>query len=81
MLRTRTRDVHLHVLTDGDPEIARHVLFRDRLRTNEADRHLYEKTKRALALQDWPTMQHYAEAKSDVITAIERRALAANDGV
>jgi len=41
--------------------------------TNDCE--LYQETKRRLAQEDWPTMQHYAEAKSEVVEAIIRRAL------
>jgi hypothetical protein len=40
-----------------------------------ADRLLYQETKRRLAHEDGPTMQQYAEAKSEVVEAIIRRAL------
>ena len=50
--------------------------LRDRLRTSSADRELYAATKRRLAAQDWPTMNHYAEAKTEVIEAILARAAA-----
>jgi GrpB-like predicted nucleotidyltransferase (UPF0157 family) len=74
MLRTAARDVHVHVFTVGSPEIDRHLAFRDWLRTNKGDRELYASTKRELAERDWPTMQHYAEAKTDVVEAILVRA-------
>ena len=34
----------------------------------------YESTKRVLAQRDWPTMQHYADAKTAVVEAILARA-------
>ena len=74
MLRTPARDLHLHVFGTGSPEVDRHLLFRDRLRHDEADRDLYAATKRGLAARQWPTMQHYAEAKGAVIEAIIARA-------
>jgi GrpB-like predicted nucleotidyltransferase (UPF0157 family) len=74
MLRTPGRDVHLHVLSTGSPEIERYLLLRDRLRSDTADRTLYERTKRELASRPWPTMQHYAEAKGAVIEEIIARA-------
>lgn len=74
MLRTPQRDVHLHVLSAGSPEIQRYLLLRDRLRADAADRALYELTKRELAQRSWPTMQHYAEAKGAVIEEIMARA-------
>ena len=74
MLRTPAKDVHLHVYGPESPEIGRNLLFRDRLRTHAAERELYAAAKRRLAAQGWPTMQHYAEAKTGVIEAILRRA-------
>jgi GrpB-like predicted nucleotidyltransferase (UPF0157 family) len=74
MLRTAAHDVHLHVFTRGSSEIDRLVAFRDWLRANGADRELYASTKRSLAQQDWPTMQHYADAKADIVEAILARA-------
>jgi len=75
MLRTPLRDVHLHVYTTGSVEIVRCLAFRDRLRDDEADRALYGRTKQRLAREDWPTGQHYADAKTDVVEAILQRAL------
>lgn len=74
MLRTHERDVHVHVFTDGSTEIGRHLLFRDWLRSNDADRALYAETKRRLMRQNWPSRQHYAEAKTEVVEAILARA-------
>jgi GrpB-like predicted nucleotidyltransferase (UPF0157 family) len=74
MLRTAARDVHLHVFTAGSGEIERHLVFRDRLRRDSADRALYESTKRALAQQEWESMDDYATAKSDVVEEILARA-------
>jgi GrpB-like predicted nucleotidyltransferase (UPF0157 family) len=77
MLRTRAKDVHVHVYSPDSPEIGRNLLLRDRLRGNAADRALYDRTKRRLAARTWATMQHYAEAKTEVIGAILARASAA----
>lgn len=74
MLRTGARDVHLHVFPVGSSEIERHLVFRDWLRVHDEDRALYEATKRRLAKEDWPTMQHYADAKTSTIEAIVARA-------
>jgi GrpB-like predicted nucleotidyltransferase (UPF0157 family) len=46
MFADRARTAQVHVLSDGNPEIGRYLLFRDRLRTNQADRELYERTRR-----------------------------------
>jgi GrpB-like predicted nucleotidyltransferase (UPF0157 family) len=74
MFRTPEKDVHLHVFSAGSPEIERYLLLRDHLRDNEEDRKLYARTKRELASRDWPSMQHYAEAKTGVIEGTMARA-------
>ena len=76
LVRTAARDVHVHVLQVGDRAIGEYLLLRDRLRSDPEDRDLYERTKRRLLAQDWPDMNAYAEAKTDVITAIKDRARA-----
>jgi GrpB-like predicted nucleotidyltransferase (UPF0157 family) len=67
-------DVNLHVFSAGSPEIERDLIFRNRLRTNEADRELYLRTKRDLAQRDWRYAQNYADAKSPLIDEIIERA-------
>jgi len=74
MLRTPDLDVQIHVCGAGSDWERRHVLFRDWLRTSEEDRRLYAQLKSSLADTDWPTMNHYAEAKSAVIDEITSRA-------
>ena len=74
MFRTPGKDVHVHVFSVGSKEIERLLLLRDRLRRNEMDRELYASTKRKLASRDWPSMQHYADAKSGVVEGILTRA-------
>jgi GrpB-like predicted nucleotidyltransferase (UPF0157 family) len=74
MVRTPARDVHVHVFSAGSSEIERMVVFRDHLRSDALDRDRYESTKRSLAEQDWPTMQHYADAKTTVVDEIMKRA-------
>lgn len=70
MLRTRNRTAHIHVYSVGCKEIERYLVFRDRLRTHADDHALYAQTKCALAAQDWPEMNAYAVAKTDVIERI-----------
>lgn len=76
MLRTPGKDVHVHVFSPDSPEVERYLLLRDPLRQNDEDRELYARTKRDLASQDWPSMQHYAEAKTEVVEGIIARASA-----
>jgi GrpB-like predicted nucleotidyltransferase (UPF0157 family) len=67
-------DVNLHVFSVGCAEIDRMLSFRDHLRRHEADRQLYESTKRHLASRRWKYVQHCANAKSDVVAEIMTRA-------
>jgi GrpB-like predicted nucleotidyltransferase (UPF0157 family)/ribosomal protein S18 acetylase RimI-like enzyme len=79
MFRTPERDVHVHVWDVRDPEVDRHLAFRDRLRASPDDRERYEQLKRTLAQRDWSDMNHYAEAKRSLVAEILARA-AAPDG-
>ena len=65
---------NVHVFSKDCVEIERMLLFRDRLRANDAERELYEQTKRELARREWKFVQHYADAKSEVVEAIIERA-------
>jgi GrpB-like predicted nucleotidyltransferase (UPF0157 family) len=76
MFRTPERDVHIHVCASGDQAIRNYVDLRDWLRVDESDRALYEEVKRDLAQRPWSDMNHYAEAKSDVIQDVLGRARA-----
>ena len=53
--------------------IDRMLLFRDRLRRNDADRDLYGRTRSA-GQRDWKYVQNYADAKALVIEEIIARA-------
>jgi GrpB-like predicted nucleotidyltransferase (UPF0157 family) len=68
-------DVNLHVFSAGCPEVERMLTFRDWLRANDAERALYERTKRELAQRDWAYVQHYADAKTEIVEAILARAM------
>jgi GrpB-like predicted nucleotidyltransferase (UPF0157 family) len=68
-------NVNLHVLSSGSPEIDRILAFRDRLRTDDADRRRYQETKRRLAARRWRYVQNYADAKTEVVEEIIARAL------
>ena len=69
-------DINMHVFTVGCAEIARMLRFRDRLRADDADRGLYERTKRELAKREWKYVQAYADAKGKVVEEIIARAMA-----
>jgi GrpB-like predicted nucleotidyltransferase (UPF0157 family) len=67
-------DINMHVFTRGASEIDKMLLFRDWLRTSEADRSHYERTKLDLATRVWRHVQHYADAKTAVVQEIMQRA-------
>ncbi|MFI4976390.1 MAG: GrpB family protein [Caulobacterales bacterium] len=68
--------VNLHVFSEGCSEIDTMLAFRDRLRTHEDDRRLYEAAKRDLAQRVWTYVQDYADAKTQVVREIVARATA-----
>ena len=79
VLKGPDTNVNLHVFSEGSPEIERMLAFRDRLRTNDAERELYERAKRQLAQRDWSYVQDYADAKTEVVEGIVARALHSTD--
>jgi len=74
MFKGPDSDVNLHVFSAGCPEIDRILQFRDWLRGHPADRDLYARTKRALAQEEWKSVDEYARAKTAVIEDILARA-------
>ena len=74
LLKGPDTDINVHVFTAGADEVDRMLRFRDRLRTDAGDRELYARTKRTLAKQQWRHVQHYAQAKSEVVEQILQRA-------
>jgi GrpB-like predicted nucleotidyltransferase (UPF0157 family) len=76
MFRTPDRDVHVHVYGTGDRAITDYLDLRDWLRVDESDRALYADVKRQLAQRPWSDMNHYADAKSDVVQQVLGRARA-----
>lgn len=74
MFRTPARDLHVHVYEPDHAAVSAYPDLRDWLRVDADDRALYERTKRLLATRTWADMNEYADAKTDVITAVLRRA-------
>jgi len=74
MVRTPDLGVHVHICTAGSAWERRHLLFRDWLRRDAADRAAYGQHKQHLAEQDWPDMNAYAAAKGSLIAEIGERA-------
>lgn len=77
LVRTPARDVHVHLLEQGDPAVDHHLLLRDRLREDAGERALYEAVKRELLRRRWDDMNDYADAKTDVVLGVLARAKAA----
>lgn len=69
-------NVNLHVFTVGCSEIKVMIQFRDWLRDCAEDRERYGRKKRELAERQWTYMQHYADAKTEIVRAIQARARA-----
>jgi len=74
LFKGSNRNVNLHVFSADCTETGRMVLFRDWLQSNDADRDLYTRTKRALASRNWKYLQQYPDAKTTVVTDIMSRA-------
>ena len=74
LLRGFDPPVNLHVFPRDCTEVDQMLLLRDWLRTHDDDRDLYARTKRELAAKEWKYVQNYADAKSEVVQAILRRA-------
>jgi GrpB-like predicted nucleotidyltransferase (UPF0157 family) len=73
LLRGFDPPVNLHVFPPECEEVEAMRRFRDHLRTNEADRTLYARTKRELAAKEWKYVQNYADAKSEIVRDILSR--------
>ena len=67
-------DINLHVFSEGALEINKMLRFRNWLRTNREDREKYAKVKRELAQNTWENVQDYADAKTEIIERIMKRA-------
>ena len=76
MFKAPAGNLNLHVFSEDCQEIGRMLAFRNWLRAHPGDRDLYQRTKLALAGQEWETVQHYADAKTEVIKEILERARA-----
>ena len=80
VLKGPDTNVNLHVYSPDCPEVERYLIFRDRLRSDPADREHYQRVKRELAQRDWTYVQQYADAKTEVVEEIVLRARALAGG-
>lgn len=72
-------NINLHVFSAGCEETQRMLTFRNWLRTNRADRDLYARVKRELSVRAWKYAQQYADAKTNIVNEILKRAAARKD--
>lgn len=71
--RERTPEVHVHMLESASAELAKHLRFRDRLRTEPALAAEYAAVKRAAVMAAGGVRARYQALKADFIaTAVER---------
>lgn len=77
MLNDAHATVNLHVFPAGAPELVRHLLFRDWLRTHPDDRRLYARAKTRLAESTAHDPAAYSLDKNAVIDEIYGRIFAA----
>jgi len=71
----RTHQIHMYPL--GHEQFAKHITFRDYLRTHPDAARQYEALKRELAVRHAGDVEAYADAKSDFVQSILRKAAAA----
>lgn len=68
-------NINLHVFSRACSEVDRMLVFRDWLRAYPPDCELYLRAKRVLGARRWEYVQDYADAKSEVVADVMRRAL------
>jgi GrpB-like predicted nucleotidyltransferase (UPF0157 family) len=69
------RTHHVHIFQVGDPQIERHLNFRDYLIANPDKAKEYCRMKKLLAAQYPNDIENYTNGKSDFINDIDERAL------
>ena len=62
--------MHVHVFPAGHPEVRRHLVFRDHLRTNPDVARAYERLKRELAARYRDDRRTYTDSKGAFITGV-----------
>ncbi|CEG28368.1 GrpB family protein [Bacillus sp. B-jedd] len=68
------RTHHIHFYEQGNPQIARHLIFRDYLRVQSEEAERYSNFKDELAGR-YLTTSEYSPAKKDFVSEMEQRAL------
>lgn len=70
------RTHHIHLYAIGNPEITRHVVFRDYLRNHPNEVYSYSTIKEQLAVQYQEDVSAYIAGKDAFVKAMEKRAIA-----
>jgi GrpB-like predicted nucleotidyltransferase (UPF0157 family) len=78
LLTYQAPETNLHVFSPGSPELARHRLFRDWLRTHEADRTAYAELKTELGTRGFRDGMDYNNHKGALVYDIYERIFAAD---
>lgn len=68
--------VNLHIFEEGNPQIARHLLFAEYLKTHPKDVQAYQDAKEFFAKQHATDIETYTLGKAKFISEIDRKALA-----
>ena len=68
------RTHHLHAFLSGSPDVARHIAFRDYLKTYPDQARRYSELKQSL-LASWSGVDAYIEGKASLVRAIEQNAV------
>lgn len=73
------RTHHIHFYMTGDPEIERHLAFRDYLRTHPDIAKEYGNLKKELSQRFPDNIEAYISGKERLVSEIEKQAMAWND--
>lgn len=69
------RTHHLHIYQYDNPQILRHIAFRDYMRTHPSSARQYSMLKETLAHKFSDDMDHYIEGKNEFVQQHEREAV------
>ncbi len=75
-----TRTHHLHIFQAGNPEVERHLTFRDYVRSHPHEARAYGRLKEELARRYPEDIEHYVEGKDGFVKEMDRRARAWREG-
>lgn len=68
------RTHHVHIFEEGNPEIARHIAFRDYMIAHPEEAQIYSQLKKSLAKQYPYNIEQYIEGKDSYIKSIDEKA-------